>query len=147
MEKRTRLKLIVAGIVLAAGSVAAVAWHESLFPLRYLDFKRVNMAQASAVSGGRSRDLEPGEIEELCRLLRAAKEFEDFEGRRTLRVEMRTVDYGRVIVQDLDGPGANLHIMAGDPRERTCTVRSGALGDFLRRISAGLGAAAEAGGK
>ncbi len=147
MEKRARIKLIVAGIALAAGSVAAVAWHESRFPLRYLEFKRVNMARASAVRGGRSRDLEPAEIEELCRLLRSAKEIEDFEGRRTMRVRMRTVDYGRVIVQDLDGPGANLHIMAGDPRERTCTVRSGALGDFLRRIAAGLGADAEGKGR
>ncbi|MHC4916191.1 MAG: hypothetical protein ACYTGB_11945, partial [Planctomycetota bacterium] len=90
MEKRTRLKLIVAGIVIAAGSVAGVAWHESRFPLRYLDVKRVNTARAFAVGGERSRDLEPAEIEELCRLLRSAKEIEDFEGRRTVRVEMRT---------------------------------------------------------
>jgi hypothetical protein len=60
---------------------------------------------------------------------------------------MRTVDYGRVLVQDLDGPGANLHMMAGDPRERTCTVRSGALGEFLSRIAAGLGAETEGGGR
>jgi hypothetical protein len=131
MEARTRLKLIAAATVAAVACVAALAWWESGFPLRYVSAGRVHGARAASVRGRRGRDLANGEIAELCRLLSSARRIDDFQGPRSVEVELDTVDYGRVRVYDFSGPGANLYLHVGRPEEESCTVRSGRLGDFL----------------
>jgi hypothetical protein len=145
VERRTRIKLIVAAVVAAVLFIAALAWHERGYPLRYLRPGRVSLARAAAVRSRRSRDLTKDELAELCRLLNSARRVEHFEGRRSVSVELMTVDYGQVIVYDFANPGANLLLFAGRPEEETCTVRSSALGDFLAGLAAEL--AVETGGE
>ena len=140
VERKTRIKLIVAGVVGAVLFVGGLAWHESGFPLRYLRPDRVRLARARCVQTGRSRNLEPEELSELCDLLRSARKTDPFQARRSVGVELITADYGRVMVYDLDGPGANLHLNAGKPQETTCTVRSSKLGRFLAGLAEELGA-------
>jgi hypothetical protein len=142
MEKKTRTRLIFAGIAAAVLFVGTLAWHESRFPLRYLKSRRVNLTRASGIRSRCSRDLTEAEVTELCALLRSARRTESFDQRRSVMVELETVDYGRVMVYDAGSPGANLHINAGRREERSCTVHSPGLGRFLKKLAAELTAPA-----
>ena len=108
--------------------------------------ERVHGARATGLAGRRSRELRPGELAELCALLRAARRTDPFEGQRAVSVELVTADYGRVLVHDFGGPGANLHLRAGRPDKENVTVRSGNLGEFLRRLAADLAGRPAGGG-
>lgn len=143
MEKPTRNRLIFAALAAAILFVGALAWHESRFPLRYLDAGRVHTARVEAVRGRRSRELTAEETAELCRLLGSARRMDSFEGARAVRVELGTVDYGQVNVYDFGGGGANLLVNAGWPEQQSFSVRSSALGDFLERLAEELSAEKE----
>jgi hypothetical protein len=133
-----RTKLIVLAAAAAVLFVAVVAWREAGRPLAYISADRVHGVRAEGVPGRRARDLSPEETAELCALLRAARRIGDFQGPRSVSVELVTADYGRLMVYDFDGPGANLNIDAGGPTERMVSVRSSALGRFLKRLGAEL---------
>ncbi len=135
MEKPTRNRLIFAAVAAAVLFVGALAWHESRFPLRYLDASRVHTARVEAVRGRRSRELTAEETAELCRLLSSARHMGGFEGARAVRVELGTVDYGKVNVYDFGGGGANLLVNAGRPEQESFSVRSSALGEFLEQLA------------
>ncbi len=138
MKKSTRIKLIVAGIVAAVAFVALLAWRESGYPLAYIHPDRVYLARATGVQSKRARDLTPEELAQLCEILANAKRIKSFQGRRSVSIELMTVDYGRVMVYDFGNPGANLLINAAKPEEESFTVRSGKLGDFLKKLAAEL---------
>lgn len=142
MKQSTRIKLIVVGIAGATALVAVLAWRESGYPLAYIRPERVHLARVTGVRSKRSRDLTASELARLCELLAGARRIESFEGRRSVSVELMTVDYGRVMVHDFGNPGANLHLRAGRPDEETVTVRSGRLGRFLAKLAAELAAPA-----
>lgn len=136
---RRRLLLLAAGLAAVAAFVGALAWWESRFPLKYLDERRCRAAQASSRSGRFRRDLTPGETAGLCRILRAAREAGEVDGEATVAVEMQTLDYGRVVLEDLPGPGARVTVFAGRPDEKRVTVRSDALGAILAGLAAEAG--------
>ncbi len=138
MEKKTHTRIVVVGTVAAVLFVGALAWHESRFPLRYLKPQRVNLARASGIRSRRSRDLTGAEVTELCALLRSARRTDSLDRRRSVMVELVTVDYGRVMIYDFGNPGGSLHINAGRPGEKSCTVHSSRLGDFLEKLAAEL---------
>jgi len=138
-----RVRLIVLAVAAATLFVGAVAWRESGLPLAYLGPERVHAGRATGLPGRRGRDLERAEIAELCTLLRRARRIDDFEGPRSVSVELATLDYGRVLVHDFAGPGANLHLDAGGPNEAMVSVRSRALGELLGRLGRELARPAE----
>jgi len=135
MDKRRKTLLVAAAAAALVLLIGGIAWWESGFPLRYLEPGRVQLASAASLTSRRSRLLGAGELAELCAALRAARAARPVDGPRTLRVELATVDYGRVLVCDLGGPGAQLVM-----EKKELTVRSGRLGRMLARLSAELAA-------
>jgi len=146
-----RIALIVATVLAAAGFVAALAWRDAVHPLRYLRADRVMAGRAAtrAPGGARAaraaRDLSAGEVAELCRALAAGRTTGPVSAPAAIRVELDTVDFGRVEVEDLSGPGARAALFAGDSggRERRFTLRSDELGRVLARLRAELEGGAE----
>jgi hypothetical protein len=132
---RQRLLLIAAAILAVAGFVAALAWWESRYPLKYLDERRCGAAQAYSKTGRFRRDLSPGEVAGLCGILRAAREVGEVDGPTSVAIEMRTVDYGRLVVEDFAGPGGRVTVLADQPGEKRVTVRSDALGAILAGLA------------
>jgi hypothetical protein len=133
-----RIALAVAGGAAVVAFVALLAWRESRYPLRYLAAGRVHMARARSARGRRSRDLRAGELHRLCELLAAARRIRPFHGRRSVTVELMTLDYGRVVVHDFGSAGAELQINADSGKEESCSVHSGRLGEFLQELASEL---------
>jgi len=142
VEKRKKLLLIVAAVVAAVLFVVALAWWDAVHPLRYLRGDRVIAGHAWTVaSKGRvGRDLAAGEVNELCRLVAGARSVGPVDTPAAVRVELATMDYGAVQMEDLSGPGARVAMFAGTADEQRVTVRSAALGKHLARLAAGLAA-------
>jgi hypothetical protein len=140
MTPRIRIALIVVVVAAAVGFVVALALWDRAHPLRLLRPDRVVTAGVGTVaSKGRvGRDLSAAETAELCRLLAAAMKTEPVDSGGFVRVELMTMDYGRVEVEDLSGPGARTAFFVGTLDEQRCTVRSAALADLLVRLGKSL---------
>jgi len=140
VEKRRKLLVTVAAVIAAVLFVVALAWWDAVHPLRYLRGDRVVAGYVGTIaSKGRSgRDLAAAEINELCRLLASARSVGPVDTPGAVRVELATMDFGAVQVEDLSGPGARVVIAAGSPDEKRTTVRSAALGQHLAKLSAEL---------
>jgi len=131
------MALSAAAILAVVAFVVALAWWDAVHPLRYLRGDRVVAGYAGTIaSKGRSgRDLAAAEINELCRLLAGARSVGPVDTPGAVRVELATMDFGAVQVEDLSGPGARVVIAAGSPDEKRTTVRSAALGRYLARLA------------
>jgi len=136
MPKRTRIALIVAAVLAAVGFVVALALWDAAHPLRYLRADRVVTAQLwpRAPRSRAGRDLSREEIAEFCRALAAARSTGPVDTLGAVRVELVTMDFGRVEVDDLSGPGARAALFVGTPEEKRVTLRSAELGAFLARM-------------
>ena len=137
MEKHRKLLVIVAAVVAAVLFVVALAWWDAVHPLTRLRGERVIAGHVGTVkSKGRvGRDLVAAEVDELCRLLASARSVGPVDAPATVRVELVTMDYGPVTVEDLSGPGARVTAFAGTAIEKSTTVRSAALGQYLAKLA------------
>jgi hypothetical protein len=138
VQTRTRIALLVAAALAVVGFVVALALWDSAHPLRYLRADRVVTAQAwpLAAKGRAGRDLSPAEIAELCRLLAAGRSTEPVDTLGAVRIELVTMDFGRVEIDDLSGPGARAALFVGTGDEKRATLRSAELGKFLKALAA-----------
>lgn|GEM_PF-2838479 len=128
--------LLAAVILTGAVAVGWIIWWEYSHPLAQLGADRVTLARIVPLPAGRGagRDLTAEEIAELCRLLAGARTAGAVDAAGSLRIELDTLDFARVEIVDIAGPGCRAALFAGVPGEKRYTLRSPELGGFLARL-------------